>query len=529
MLSLLHRFQQIKTSSRFLYQLTRIIFRKLVSFFLKNRIVSVIITILFCLATISGVGCAITNQISLAEKASYVGNSSVITRDSNPQSNIFKGFGFFPNLPYYPIKDRPAIVKTLFEDMKPHVIRIEFRANWSNGAGRVDANNEQLKKQIELLKIAASKGVTKWIGVHWSPPTEFRRYPSSRAIVDGKENSLRRDKEEDYAKYVAELVDVFVADGVPAPYGISIQNELTFAPSSWDGMKVSKDQFRRLVKLFRRELDAAGYGSNSRNFVRVQGPESGSITGSRDWMGGRAFSYLKRDRDFAKALSDVITHSYHPSKWSGGEYADDWRNGVLHHSGERDIWMTEMSELDSDKSDIDVAISMSREIGKHFGYMGTNYWVYWQGWHPNLQHKNFPGEILTVGDVTDELPKKSRFYHVMRLLINNTQPDSKIYCFRSNDNSLSDSGTDTYERYVDLLTFKGESKSVVLMVNSTAQDKEITVQGLINMGSRLDIYRVSDSEDGKKIGSRSIDQSGKVSQTIPLSSKSIVILVANDG
>jgi hypothetical protein len=67
------------------------------------------------------------------------------------------------------------------------------------------------------------------------------------------------------------------------------------------------------------------------------------------------------------------------------------------------------------------------------------------------------------------------------------------------------------------------------MVNSTSEDKDVTVQGIPDMGSSLDIYRVSNSEDGIKIGSRSIERSGKVSQTISLSRRSVVILVTNDG
>lgn len=496
--------------------------------FLKKRRLPALVTLLCCLAGVSTFGYSIVNQMSSPEKVSAAVNSS-ISRNSNPQPNTFKGFGFFPTFPYYNMNNRPGVIKALFEDMKPQVIRIELKSSWSNGSGKVDVNDPQLKQQIQLVKTAASKGITKWIGVHWSPPTEFRKQNSTKAIVNGSENSLRSDKEDDYAKYVAELVKVFVANGAPPPHGISIQNELTFAPSSWDGMKVSQDQFRRLVKLFRKELDAAGFSQNGSSFVRVQGPESGSIAGSKDWMGGSTFSQLKNDSAFANALSDLITHSYHPSKWSGTKYADEWRNGVLNHGGGRDVWMTEMSQISGDKSEMGIAISMAREIGKHMGYIGTNYWMFWVGWHPDTKWKNFPGEAMTAGNVTNELPKRTKLYHVMRLLTNNVKPGSQIYSFKSSDNSLLDVGTDSPDRYVDLLAFKGSGKSVVMMTNNTTSDKNVTVQGLAGMGTNLDIYRVSGGEDGNKIGSAVIDGAGKVTSAIPLKSKSVVILVTNGG
>ncbi len=176
-----------------------------------------------------------------------------------------------------------------------------------------------------------------------------------------------------------------------------------------------------------------------------------------------------------------------------------------------------------------VAISMSREIGKHLGYIGTNYWLFWVGWHPDTNWKHFPGEALTAGNVTTQLPKRTKLYHVMRLLTNNLKPGSQIYRFNSTDNSLLDSGTETPARYIDLVAFKGQGKSVVLMVNDTAEDKNVTVQGLSGMGNGLEIYRVSGSEDGNKLGSAAIDASGKVTSAIPLKSKSIVVLVTNGG
>ncbi|MGB7444130.1 MAG: hypothetical protein WA919_23945 [Coleofasciculaceae cyanobacterium] len=461
---------------------------------------------------------------------SYWKKPAIITRRKFPQSNQFKGFGFFPTFPHYNLNNRPGVIKSLFEEMKPHVIRIEFKANWSNGEGHIDRNDEELQRQIKLVKIAAEQGIKKWIAVHWSPPTEFRKYDSTKALVNGKDNLLREDKEDDYARYIAELVNTFVKAGTPAPYGISIQNELNYAPS-WSGMKVPQDQFRRLVKLFRQELDAAGYGEKDTNFIRVQGPESGSIVSNVKWLGGRHFSYFKKDPEFAKALSDLLTHSYNPNRWSGGKYADNWRNGILYHSGGRDVWMTEMSHVDGNPSQMSVAITMSREIGKHIGYLHSNYWLFWGGWRPQQKGENYPREFLTLGEVSNNLPKRSKFYHVLRLLCNYTQPGSYVYSFRSQDSSLLDSGKETNQRYVDLLAFQGQSRSVILMVNDTSTDKDITVKGLSGMGSSVDIYRVSDRQDenGLKITSSSIDRSGSITKTIPLTGKSVVVLVTNGG
>ena len=460
----------------------------------------------------------------------YWKNAPIVTRRRLPQSNQFKGFGFFPTFPHYNLNDRPGVIKALFEEMKPHVIRIELKASWSDGAGHVDRNDEELQRQIKLVKIAAERGINKWIAVHWSPPTEFREYDSTKALVNGQDNPLREDKENNYAKYIAELIDTFVEAGTLPPYGISIQNELNYAPS-WSGMKVSQEQFRRLVKLFRQELDAAGYGEKDANFVRVQGPESGSIISNVKWLGGKHFSSLKKDAEFAKALSDLLTHSYNPNRWSGGRYADIWRNGIIYHSGGRDVWMTEMSHLSGDPGEMTVAITMSREIGKHIGYLHSNYWLFWGGWRPQQKGENYPREFLTLGDVSSSLPKRSKFYHVLRLLCNYTQPGSYVYNFRSQDSSLLDSGKETNQRYIDLLAFQGQSRSVILMVNDTSTDKNVTVKGLSEMGSSVDIYRISNrkNENGRKISSSSIDRSGSITQTIPLSSKSVVILVTDGG
>jgi O-glycosyl hydrolase len=290
---------------------------------------------------------------------------------SSDPSQTFKGWGFTPTPRYNTLVGRPQIADAIYS-LEPDFVRFAlddaFNANGAINAAGVD-------KLASNIKIAQEHGTQDYILSLWSPPSNFKNTRTSAGFAD-KNNNNRYDSGETRSSLLPQYEDEFVAayvnalralqsQGVGLPKAISIQNEGDWSPP-WAGNQYSGEQWRRVVKLMRTELDNAGF-----NQVVIHGPESGgylSAVAGASYLGSGGYSQLAADSELNRAVGAYALHSYNRGK------IGDNRQGMERFP--KDAWMTEWS-IPGGKSQLDWAINDARHLMSDLVALPFNYWAWW--------------------------------------------------------------------------------------------------------------------------------------------------------
>lgn len=411
---------------------------------------------------------------------------------------VFKGWGAFMGFVdwYNHSKDNEPCHELIYEELGADFARVKLYPSYGNPDGTINTENIDyaLAKQLQDMK---EHGMTKWILVPWTPPTYMKTNNST------SHGSLKEDMEDEFARYYVDVLKYLRdAKGLGTPIGVSIQNELTY-DAPWDGCVYTKEQWYRVAKLLRTELDKAGMQD-----VKIMGPESGSLTGSSDYLGDEGFPAFYNDPELNKAVGYFASHGY--SQWSLGPVATKVRDSVKKVREElgKDAWMTEWNDEDRESEDSEVMIN-ARRIARDLGYIGYNYYCYW-----NIYHPNKPDAVNGYDNKTRKL------YYFLQRLYHSVRPGYIVKNMTTTDPDLIAYGTDE----MDMLAFQGESSMAVLLTNPTAVEKKLKVQGLT--GTKLQVFQTTSTDNMDEKGFLSID-SGSAIVTLP--SKSVIIAVTNGG
>jgi O-glycosyl hydrolase len=209
------------------------------------------------------------------------------------------------------ILDKPDVQQMVYKDLGITLMRTSFfPKSYDEKKDDGTLNTAYLDQTIVAhVRTAQENGVKRYIVSIWSPPPVMKDPPIEEGRdKDGKPSRLRPEREDDYVRYVVNVLDHLKQRGVGAPVAFSVQNELTY-PARWDGCKYEPEQYVRVVKKMRRALDAAGYKD-----TLIFGPESGSYAGNIDYLGGPEMPLMRQDAELRDAVDVIAFHGY--SEWS---------------------------------------------------------------------------------------------------------------------------------------------------------------------------------------------------------------------
>jgi len=447
----------------------------------------------------------------IAAASAASGPEAIIS--SNP-SQTFKGWGFTPTPRYNTLVDRPQIADAIYS-LEPDFVRFAlddtFNADGSINAAGID-------KLAGNIKIAQEHGTQDYILSLWSPPRNFKNTKTSAGFAD-KNGNNRYDSGETRSSLLTQYEDEFVAayvnalrslrsQGAGLPVAISIQNEGDWSPP-WAGNQYSGEQWRRVVKLMRTELDGAGF-----NQVVIHGPESGgylSAVAGASYLGSGGYSQLAADSELNEAVGAYALHSYNRGK------IGDNRQGMERFP--KDAWMTEWS-IPGGKSQLDWAINDARHLMSDLVALPFNYWAWWWAWTPQPSGK---GESLLSGTSTFSFTKP---YYVLDKLWDTVDPGWTVHQMSTGDSRLEDTITGDEATPIDMLAFENPNgtASAVLLTNPTNSAITLEVEGL--KGMNVEVFRTTATEDMKSQGADST-QNGAYAVNLP--ARSIVFLSTTGG
>jgi len=451
-------------------------------------------------------------QTEIAAAASAASGPEAII-SSNP-SQTFKGWGFTPTPRYNTLVGRPQIAEAIYS-LEPDFVRFalddSFKADGSINAAGVD-------KLADNIKIAQEHGTQDYILSLWSPPRNFKNTRVNAGFAD-KNGNKRYDAGETRSTLLPQYEDAFVAayvnalralqsQGVGLPKAISIQNEGDWSPP-WAGNRYSGEQWRRVVKLMRTELNKAGFQE-----VIIHGPESGgylSAVAGASYLGSGGYSQLAADSELNEAVGAYALHSYNRGK------IGDNRQGMERFP--KDAWMTEWS-IPGGKNQLDWAINDARHLMSDLVALPFNYWAWWWAWTPQPSGN---GESLLSGSSAFSFTKP---YYVFDKLWETVDPGWTVHQMSTADSRLKDTITGDTANPIDMLAFENPNgtASAVLLTNPTSSAITLEVEGL--KGTSAELFRTTATEDMKSQGVGSVQNGAYV---VNLPARSVVFLTTRGG
>ena len=401
-----------------------------------------------------------------------------------------------------------SLQKAIYGDLGMTVVRVKIYPDYCNRDGSLNTPeiDKNLAKQIETMK---SYGLTKWIITTWSPPPFMKTFNDTLGIIKGQPNHLKPEFEDAFVKfYVKVLVYLRDVRKLGTPVYATVQNEPDYA-AIWDGCPYEPEQWQRVTKKLRRELD-----KENLTMVKIHGPDHNHYTIGK--FLGADFSVLRSDPELLKAMDGIAFHSYDEGTQSGGKAAVEARDLILKFKNEfkkgNEIWQTENCTVKPEDLTVS-AIRQLRSMMRDIGYLEANCYIYWLGASNN---DSYSGEELIFNDT------KTKLYYVFQKLWKTVIPGSfSVTNFIRNDSpDLSSFGPDP----MDMLAFVSKNKTIVLLTNPTSISQNLKIKGL--SGTRAELFRTSGTEDMAHTGSQAIE---KGESTVLLPAISVMILETDGG
>jgi len=408
--------------------------------------------------------------------------------DSNQQT--VKGWGCCPLwIGNHDVSTQPLSQEATY-NMGATIIRHSQLSDVGDGDGNINPTGADLL--CRAIQITKKAGLPYTLS-SWTPPLDMKTIPVFGSVSNGVKVHLKVDKEQAFCNLVVNLFNYMSkTKDLPLPIAYSFQNEPT-CETEWGGCIYDAAQYKRVAKLLRTTLDAAGYSN-----IILLGPEDGGYYNGQGWnwslglLGGAGFPALK-DAEFNKAIGAFASHSYDWSPNTSIANYNAWVSGC--DTWGKDRWQTEYCPID--QIDIPQAISTTRRFISDMAFIKNNYWFTWT---VNDPYGHDVKDALCLGNGITSLSKKPAYY-VLKKLFTNIPIGSKVRRMTSTDNELVTANASN----MDMVAFASDTNMVVVIVNPTSNTRKTKINGLF--GASADVYQMATAKfntDMKKISSSAI-------------------------
>ena len=434
------------------------------------------------------------------KKSSGDGEYNIALNNSDEKQTI-TGWGISPfSIPDFKMfqntSDWQEVFDLTYRDLGLNIIRLPFNSYCGDGGGNI------VESELEVLanyaNRAAEYGITDYMMTYWSAPADMIEIEEG-GINYGTGNCqrLKVDCEEKYCDYIVKCIAYLNEHCANPPLAVSLQNE----PQDGRTMpRYDKEQYMRVSKLLRNKLNSAGFEG-----VKILGPETAAYYQMYIQMGGKLhnlqFANFAEDKEFADAIGIIGVHSY-AMKIGDRSYHTDieqFANAASDYP-DKERWQTEFSESNKFETNMDASIYTMRILSADVGWAGMNRWFYWRSYYYayttdengityDVYNMKYSQQSLIVGTPGGKL-KTTKLYNSLKTLFKNAPAGSKVVTASCSDGDVDNASA----LYADLLAFKTEKGSMLMLVNKSDSEKVYNISNLI--GGRAVIKYVSeDSED----------------------------------
>ncbi len=428
---------------------------------------------------------------------------------SNIDQQPIKGWGCCPVwIGNHDISTQPLTQQATFQ-IGATIIRLSQLPETGDGNGNINQNAAD--ELCRAIQITSNNGFP-YVLSNWSPPAGMKTIAVDGSVSNDTLVYLNTTKEQTFCDFVVKLMNyISITKGLPLPVTYSLQNEPT-CQTQWAGCIYDFVQYKRVTKLLRSSLDAAGYSG-----IMLLGSEDGGYNNGQGWnssidlLGGSDFPSLN-DSAFNSAIGAFASHSYdwHPNttiadynKWIDG--CDKWG---------KDRWQTEYCYIEDSINPH--AVGTIRRFISDMAYLKNNYWFTWT---VNEGYGHDVPDALCFGDGINSITRKPTYY-VLKKLFTSIPLGSKVRRMTTTDNELISDNAGK----MDMVAFVSDTNMVAVIVNPTSAIKKTNVDGLI--GSSAHVYQSAsriNNTDMEMISSPIISSGTILNINLPVNSVTIIV------
>ncbi len=405
-------------------------------------------------------------------------------------------------------------------------------------------NWEKQKGQRNFMQLAKQQGVNQYLGFIYSPPVYWTQNGLATNLGRGGTFNLQVDKYEDFARYVADVVQ-----GIEAHEGITLNYISPFNEPdghwNWDGTgqegtAATKYEIAKTTKMI-----SASFNERSMS-TKIIVPESSDYhcmisthPYSKYDRGYQIQSYFTKDstNSFLGNLPNVpnlvAAHSY----WTNTPLNSlkDIRKemGELLHQNDLGFWMTELCVMGNDKEigggqekdlSMKTALYIARVIHHDIVYANASAWNWWLA----VSTGNYKDGLIYAEPDTSRLDGTFTDSKLMWTLGNYSRfirPGAKrlaITALDSLGNRIPEGDTDPKGLMVS--AYKNEDKSLVMVIINYSNDDEVIDPKLEALAVGDWFPYITSDKEGFNLKKQSKIKYGDL---LKIPSRSVVTLVSN--
>ncbi|MDI6617312.1 MAG: glycoside hydrolase [Clostridiales bacterium] len=325
--------------------------------------------------------------------------------------------------------------------------------------GLYDMNRD--KNSINAMKEAVKHGATVEL-FSVSPPARLTKSGYSSGEASGKSN-LSEENEDEYAKYLADITQLFFEKGIPVKYLSPINEPQWNWKSGQEGCHYEPGQVLDLSRKVTLEL------KKRKLPVKLSIDESGKWN-DRDYTLSM-YRTVMQDDLLSKAIDHFAVHSY----WSN---ADDKREAAIYFSQFNNmlpLHQTEWCEMkNGNAKGMDAALVLAKTIHEDMTILSVSTWEAWLA----VAKGDYRDGLVYVNTATEEYETSKRlwsFGNYSRFI----RPGYRRIKAEIEDNNL----------LVSAYVSPKSDKTVIVFVNPSKEEKSIVFNGL--NGKYSEVYETS--------------------------------------
>lgn len=385
-------------------------------------------------------------------------------------------------------------------NMGSNVVRVHYYSS------DVAASGNTYLDQVKTMLLRAKSNNCGWYMACWGAPTNMKNINSIYGSVSGTGNFLKSGFEDDYAQWLVDECQYYISAGCGQPIAVALNNEPDFGHGGYEGMRLSKEQAVIMAKELRTRLNTAGLNNTLVNVSDCAGSyeDYGDGIGAVAFAGIGAGGPIETDAAYRSVVGIIGTHSYDLA------YSQAQNKPVVQkfydathttYTSDKQRWMTEWEpvtyrQVNNVSTDWDVLYQYITHFNRDMSsteFHGWFSWVsYWHEWSTSGSIDYRKHFVNGQGSTSN----RTALGYLMQKIWTNAPANSgfKMRRVTTDDTELKEESKAQSAWYQDFSCFTNGSKMVLTIVNSSANSKTLTINGLV--GSSADIFRYGQSNAG---------------------------------
>jgi len=384
------------------------------------------------------------------------------------------------------LMNKPRIQELLFRDLKPTLLKVVIRNGCYDSAKDDGSLNKSMLDGTVVTQIRYLKqyDISGYFTTVDTPPWVWKRFPTIDGQQDLIPNPLIESREEDFARYIVNVLSEIRSRGLPLPRAHSIQSAATLMIGRPPSCPYTPEQWARVAVKTRKALDAAGLQE-----VKLIGPDDLSYQGTLDFLDGPAAARLGANQELGRGM-DAFGFQGQIDRMSRGASVIANMTALCQMMADsgREIWMTGWADLRV-SSDTDACLNVVRRLAGEMTRLRTNCWV----WRVGYQNEQ-TAEALVYGEA-----ETTPLYRVLKRLWNSARSGFWVRHVAIDDPSLQGTAERIEENAV---AFEGPESVVILIANPLVEAKQLRVK--TGGASRILIWTTGTPDAERKLGPDSV-------------------------